>query len=69
MCVDERFADRSRNPDWDKPIQRVQIVLSAFVHNPNIAIYRSVRVGHRSVDLVQFQRRGIVRVVHTDNEL
>ncbi len=63
----EGFPDHCRDSDGGESVLRVEIGLSALIDHPNIAVVFSVRVWNGSVDLVQFQGRGVVRIVYADN--
>src|SRR5439155_7827007 len=52
----------------NEPVSRVQIVLSALVDHSKVATFQGASVSDHSIDLVELERRGILRIVDTENE-
>jgi len=65
--VDEGLADGCRDSDGDEAVLRVEIVFAAFIHDPDVPVRLGVGILHDLIYLVQFQRRGVICVVHTNN--
>ncbi len=53
--------------DWDKPIVRVEVILSGFVdHSKHAGLFR-LRVRQNWVDLPELQRSWYIIVTNTDD--
>src|SRR3989475_9676668 len=52
----------------NEPVSRVQIFLPALVDDSKLATFQGASVSDHSIDLVPLERRGILRIVDTENE-
>ena len=66
--LQQRRPDRRRDLDRDKAIGGEQIVLTALVDHPKIAIPLSLVIGQDSVDLIALERCLVSLVADTDRE-
>jgi hypothetical protein len=53
----------------NKVFRRIEVIFAAFIDDPNVTIEGGVLIRQYSVNLMQFQRRRIVRVADADGEL
>ncbi len=67
--VQERPADRLWQLHFCEPVGGIQVIFAAFVYDSNVSIFGCVLIRQYAIDLVQFQRGGVVPIVYANYEM
>ena len=67
-CPEKGAASGLGQADGYEAVFRVEVVLSRFIDDPDLTVFRRCAVRDNAVELPQFQRRGVVFILEAYSE-